>query len=228
MGYECGFMDPPAKYSSVEMTTVLIACCAGIIIMPLMSTMMNLALVPIGNEFGEGSKSLAMVNMVFLLGSVIVMVPLARLSDIIGRKKLFISGLVVTLFSAVIAIFSPTFEILLIMAIPAEKRVTTSPEMNSFFLPTMSDSLARGTITTTDANRKTVFTIAKDLEPSPNSLPIGTSARFIIVLIRGIIIMPAQQAMSTVVISTELYFAGGSMNTHSYPIINNLQQAVLL
>lgn len=108
-------MESPAKYTQRDMTTVLIACCAGVFIMPLMSTMMNLALVPIGIEFDVGSKSLAMVNTTFLLASVIVMVPIARMSDLIGRKKIFIAGLVTTIISATIAAFSPTFEILLVM-----------------------------------------------------------------------------------------------------------------
>ncbi|MDR3075383.1 MAG: MFS transporter [Candidatus Methanoplasma sp.] len=106
-------MGQPVAYTLSDMRTALIACCAGIFIMPLMSTMMNLALVQIGAEFSVGSKSLAMVNTVFLLSSVIVMVPLARLSDIIGRKKIFTAGLLITAVSSVIAIFSPSFEILL-------------------------------------------------------------------------------------------------------------------
>lgn len=102
-------------YTSQDMRTVLIACCAGIFIMPLMSTMMNLALVTIGHDFDVGSKSLAMVNTTFLLASVIVMVPLARLSDIVGRKKIFIIGLLTTLTGAIVATLSPNFEILLAM-----------------------------------------------------------------------------------------------------------------
>ncbi|MCL2032155.1 MAG: MFS transporter [Methanomassiliicoccaceae archaeon] len=108
-------MEPSITYSSAEMRTVLIASCAGVFIMPLMSTMMNLALVLIGAEFDVGSKSLAMVNTTFLLASVIVMVPLARVSDIIGRKKVFIAGLLITLASALVGGFSPNFEVLLVM-----------------------------------------------------------------------------------------------------------------
>jgi MFS family permease len=85
--------------------------------MPLMSTMMNLALVFIGHDFNVGSHSLALVNTTFLLASVIAMVPLARMSDIFGRKKMLISGLIVTAVSAFIASFSPTFEILLMMRV---------------------------------------------------------------------------------------------------------------
>lgn len=108
-------MEPGAKYTEQDMRNLLIACCAGIFVMPLMSTMMNLALVHIGLEFDVGSKDLALVNTTFLLSSVMVMVPLARISDIIGRKKIFVGGLFVTLISAGIAVFSPSFEILLVM-----------------------------------------------------------------------------------------------------------------
>ena len=108
-------MRTAAEYTQKEMTTVLIACCAGIFITPLMSTMMNLALVPIGVHFDVGSHSLAMVNTIFLLASVVTMVPFARLSDIYGRKRILILGLVTILVASIIAASSPTFEILLIM-----------------------------------------------------------------------------------------------------------------
>lgn len=104
-----------SMYSSWEMKVVLIASCAGVFLMPLMSTMMNLALVPIGIEFDVGSHSLAMVSTIFLLASVIFIVPVARISDIYGRKRVFVIGLIVTAVSAAIAAFSPSFEILLIM-----------------------------------------------------------------------------------------------------------------
>jgi len=97
-----------------EMKIVLIACCLGVFMMPLMSTMMNLALPSLETEFGIGAKAQALVNASFLLASVTVMVPVARLSDIVGRKKIFIAGLIATLIGAVIGIFCPSFSILLI------------------------------------------------------------------------------------------------------------------
>jgi len=108
-------METRAGYTQKEMSIVLIACCAGIFITPLMSTMMNLALVAIGDEFDVGSRSLAMVNTTFLLASVIAMVPFARLSDIYGRRKIFIIGLVTILISSIAAAFSVSFEMLLVM-----------------------------------------------------------------------------------------------------------------
>ena len=108
-------MSEKVVYTSKEQLTVLVAACSGIFIMPLMSTMMNLALVYIGDEYTVGSHSLAMINTIFLLASVITMVPLAKLSDIYGRKKIFLFGLIVVAIAATGAALSPTFEILLIM-----------------------------------------------------------------------------------------------------------------
>ena len=108
-------MKTSEGYTEKEMHTVLFACCASIFITPLMSTMMNLALVSIGHEFQVGSHSLAMVNTTFLLASVIAMVPFARLSDIYGRKRILVLGLVTILIASVLAAFSPSFEVLLIM-----------------------------------------------------------------------------------------------------------------
>jgi len=108
-------MESNAGYTEKDMKVVLLACCAGIFITPLMSTMMNLALVSIGHEFDVGSHSLAMVNTTFLLASVVAMVPFARLSDIHGRKKIFIIGLVAILVASTVAAFSPNFAVLLSM-----------------------------------------------------------------------------------------------------------------
>lgn len=106
-------MDAGPSHAGRDTRTALAACCAGILLLPLMSTMMNLALVHIGGEFGVGSHSLAMVNTAFLLSSVVAMVPVARLSDIHGRKKAMAAGLVVTVAGALTGAFCPSFEFLL-------------------------------------------------------------------------------------------------------------------
>ncbi|AIZ56243.1 putative multidrug resistance protein MdtD [Candidatus Methanoplasma termitum] len=111
-------MAPSAKFITPEMRTLLIACCAGVFIMPLMSTMMNLALVDMGRFFDVGAESLALVNTIFLLGSVVSMVPLAKISDIVGRKKIFIIGLIITTICSIIAglsAYAGNFTILLAM-----------------------------------------------------------------------------------------------------------------
>ena len=97
------------EYSASEMRAVLLSCCISGFIAPLLSTMMNLSLVNIGEEFDVGSHDLAYINSAFLLASVIFMVPLAKLADIIGKKKMFVMGLVVIVGGCIIACIAPNF-----------------------------------------------------------------------------------------------------------------------
>lgn len=76
-----------------EKKTLLIASCAASVITPMTGSMMNLSLVGIGNSFNIGTFALAYINTVFLISSVIFMVPIAKIADMIGRKKSLFSAL---------------------------------------------------------------------------------------------------------------------------------------
>ena len=73
-------------YTGREMKLVLLACCLSGFVTPLLSTMMNLSLVGIGEEFAVGSHMLGYVNTAFLLSSVVFMVPLSKAADIVGKS----------------------------------------------------------------------------------------------------------------------------------------------
>ena len=96
-------------YTDLERRIVLIACSISAFITPLLSTMMNLSLVSIGEEFAVGSHDLAYVNTAFLLSSVIFMVPLAKVGDIYGKRRTYLAGLLVILVACILAILSPSF-----------------------------------------------------------------------------------------------------------------------
>lgn len=96
-------------YSIMERRVVLLACCLSGFVTPLLSTMMNLSLVSIGDEFGVGSHMLGYVNTAFLLSSVVFMVPLSKLADIVGKKRMFLTGVMVILVASIMASFSPSF-----------------------------------------------------------------------------------------------------------------------
>ena len=97
------------EYTVTERRLVLIACGISAFITPLLSTMMNLSLVSIGEEFGVGSHSLAYVNSAFLLSSVIFMVPFAKVGDIFGKRRTYLIGVLIIATACVMAIFSPSF-----------------------------------------------------------------------------------------------------------------------
>ncbi len=94
------------EYSESDRRWLMTACCAAAFITPLLSTMMNLSLKSMGNEFSVGSHDLGYVNTAFLLASVIFMVPLSRVSDIAGKKRLFYIGISIIAVSCIIAAFS--------------------------------------------------------------------------------------------------------------------------
>ena len=96
-------------YTEKEVRAVVLACYISGFIAPLLSTMMNLSLVNIGEDFDIGSHDLAYVNSAFLLTSVIFMVPFARLADIIGKKKLFVIGLSIIVVGCFVACLAPNF-----------------------------------------------------------------------------------------------------------------------
>ena len=98
-----------AAYTARERSVLLLACCFAAFMTPLLSTMMNLSLISIGEEFGVGSHSQAYVNTAFLLSSVIFMVPMAKLADIMGKRRTFILGVLIILISSILASFSPAF-----------------------------------------------------------------------------------------------------------------------
>lgn len=96
-------------YTEAERRIVLIACCISGMVTPLLSTMMNLSLPAIEADFGVGSHLAAYVNTAFLLSSVVFMLPLAKVSDIIGKKRMFMIGLVVIAVACILGSLSPSF-----------------------------------------------------------------------------------------------------------------------
>ncbi len=59
---------------------------------PFDGSSVNIALPSIGNEFSMDAISLGWVATVYLLASAMFLVPLGRVADIYGRKKLFTLG----------------------------------------------------------------------------------------------------------------------------------------
>ena len=126
-------------YTESECRTVLMACCIAGFITPLISTMMNLSLLNIGNEFGVGSHEQGYVNTAFLLSSVVFMVPLAKFADIHGKKRTFMMGTSILAVACLIAPLSPSFWFLImcrvIMGFGSAALVTTSIAMITDVFP---------------------------------------------------------------------------------------------
>ncbi len=75
---------------------------------PFMGSSVNVALPAIGKEYNMTAISLGWVATAFLLASAITLVPLGRLADIYGRKKMFTSGAVILGLACMASVWSPT------------------------------------------------------------------------------------------------------------------------
>ncbi len=74
----------------------------------------NLALPLIGHEFRASAILLGWVATAYSLMAAMVLVPMGRVADIYGRKKVFVSGVVVHTAGSFLAGFSPSMAVLLI------------------------------------------------------------------------------------------------------------------
>ena len=74
---------------------------------PFMGSAVNLALPLIGRELGMNALSMGWVAMAFLLTSAVLMVPMGRLSDHVGRRKIYVIGNYIFALATLVCAFSP-------------------------------------------------------------------------------------------------------------------------
>ncbi len=75
--------------------------------------MVNLALPQIATDFSADAIQLGWIPTIFLLCSAMFLIPVGKLSDIYGRKKVFLIGIAITGFSSFLIPFSPSLPLLI-------------------------------------------------------------------------------------------------------------------
>ena len=74
----------------------------------------NVALPTIASHFGTDLPTVQWVVIAFALTVSALLLPMGRLSDLVGRKELFVAGLVVSILGAALAGYAPRFAVLII------------------------------------------------------------------------------------------------------------------
>ena len=97
--------------------TVLLVATFAAFLTPFLGSAVNLALPAIGKEFNANAISLGWVISSFILASAVFLLPFGRLSDIIGRKKVFMYGIILFTISTFLIIFSGSITSLIILRI---------------------------------------------------------------------------------------------------------------
>ena len=88
-------------------SALLIAVLAAFLT-PFMVSSINIALPAIGREFNMSAIAMSWVPTAYLLSAVVFLVPLGRLADIYGRKKIFSYGIKVYSLTAMLLALSPS------------------------------------------------------------------------------------------------------------------------
>jgi EmrB/QacA subfamily drug resistance transporter len=73
---------------------------------PFLGAAINIALPTIGDEFGLSAIGMSWIAMAFLLSSAVFLVPLGKLADIRGRKRVFLVGNLIIAFSSIFCALS--------------------------------------------------------------------------------------------------------------------------
>jgi EmrB/QacA subfamily drug resistance transporter len=79
---------------------------------PFMGSAANVALPAIGQDLGVGAVALSWVPTSYLLAAAVVLLPFGKLADVHGRKRVFVSGLVVYTATSALCALAPSFPVL--------------------------------------------------------------------------------------------------------------------
>lgn len=89
----------------------------GILLNPLNSSMISVAITRLQHVYNIDFTAVSWIVFSFYIASAIVQPVMGKVSDLFGRRKIFLAGLVVSLLSSVFAPFSPNFEWLIVSRI---------------------------------------------------------------------------------------------------------------
>jgi MFS family permease len=108
--------DPDAELKALKKSVLLVATFAAFLT-PFLGSAINLALPAIGKDLNASAISLGWVISSFILSSAIFLLPFGKLADIIGRKKVFTSGIVLFTLSTFLILFTRSITSLIIFRI---------------------------------------------------------------------------------------------------------------
>ncbi|MCC0639175.1 MULTISPECIES: MFS transporter [unclassified Clostridioides] len=102
---------------NAKRTLFLVAIGSGTMLNPLNSSMISLALHSIQNDFNISFTTVSWMVSAFYLASAIAQPVSGKIGDLIGRKVLFLSGLILVSFSAFMVPFTQSFFILIFIRV---------------------------------------------------------------------------------------------------------------
>ena len=108
-------MNTEAIAPHTSKKSILLVATFAAFLTPFMGSAINLALPAIGKDLNANAISLGWVISSFILSSAIFLLPFGRLADIIGRKKVFTTGISLFTVSTFLILFSNSITSLIIL-----------------------------------------------------------------------------------------------------------------
>jgi MFS family permease len=91
--------------NKIDRTPALLITASGSFLTPFMGSSVNVALPSIGREFSMDAILLSWVSTSYILSAAMFLVPMGRIADIHGRRKVFTQGILIfTIFSLLLGL----------------------------------------------------------------------------------------------------------------------------
>lgn len=98
----------------INKTSILFLATVASFLTPFIGTSLNIALPTIANELSVNAILLSWVTTSFFLTSAMFAVPLGRIADIYGMKKVFRLGIIILTFACFLSVVTPTADFLIV------------------------------------------------------------------------------------------------------------------
>lgn len=95
----------------------LMVAAASAFLTPFMGSSVNLAIPSIGHEFSANAYMLSWVATSYILASAAFLLPFGRLADIVGRKKIFLAGMISFCLSSILCGLAWSIESLIVFRV---------------------------------------------------------------------------------------------------------------
>ncbi|WP_433945717.1 MFS transporter [Paenibacillus sp. SN-8-1] len=96
---------------------LMISVCLGILLNPLNSSMVSVALPSLQNVFKLDFTGVSWIIFSFYIASAIAQPVMGKASDLFGRRRIFLTGLVISFVASLLAPLSPYFGMLIVLRI---------------------------------------------------------------------------------------------------------------
>lgn len=97
-----------------EKKLILIVAALSSFLVPYTGSSITVALPAMAAQFQTDAVTLGWITSAYIISAAVFIVPLGRYADIVGRKKIFLAGLVIFTFASLCCAFSPTESILIV------------------------------------------------------------------------------------------------------------------